>query len=71
MPIMGGEEALKLIRKSENGADTPIVALTAHALVEDQAKYLAAGFDGYLSKPFNKKQFYDILAKFLPSNITH
>jgi PAS domain S-box-containing protein len=52
MPVMDGFEALKIIRAMPDGAaQTPIVALTAHALVEDRERCLAAGFDGFLTKP--------------------
>ncbi|MDK9718702.1 MAG: ATP-binding protein, partial [Trichlorobacter sp.] len=55
MPVMGGEEALYLIRQEEQqrGFHTPVIALTAHALRGDKERLLAAGFDGYLSKPLN------------------
>ncbi|MCE1226671.1 MAG: ATP-binding protein [Geobacteraceae bacterium] len=53
MPVMGGDKALQQIRHLEqtSGGHIPIIALTAHALRGDQEKLLAAGFDGYLSKP--------------------
>jgi CheY-like chemotaxis protein len=55
MPKMNGLEATRRIRQSERqdgrGAHMPIVALTAHAMVEDHRRCLAAGMDGYLSKP--------------------
>lgn len=55
MPEMGGEEALRLIRQEEQQrcTHTPVIALTAHALRGDKERLLAAGFDGYLSKPLN------------------
>lgn len=58
MPVMGGEAALHQLRQmeSESGRHVPVVALTAHALRGDQERLLAAGFDGYLSKPLNLKE---------------
>ncbi|MBI6872857.1 response regulator [Clostridium aciditolerans] len=55
MPILDGIQTTKIIRKSEENNDsrTPIIALTAYALKEDKEKFLNAGMDNYISKPFN------------------
>ena len=44
----------------------PIVALTANAMSGDQERCLAAGMDGYLSKPFSQEKLHEVLARWLP-----
>ena len=53
MPELGGVEATQRIREAERplGRHTPIVAMTANAMEGDRERYLAAGMDGYVSKP--------------------
>lgn len=53
MPIMGGIEAMVQIRALDNvlARGLPILALTAHAMAGQKDEYLAAGMDGYISKP--------------------
>ena len=53
MPEMGGEDALAAMRKAPELRDLPVVAVTARAMKGDREKYLAAGFDDYLSKPID------------------
>jgi osomolarity two-component system sensor histidine kinase NIK1 len=55
MPNMGGLEATIAIRRreSQGGRHLPIVALTAHAMIEDRDRCFEAGADAYVPKPFN------------------
>jgi two-component system cell cycle response regulator DivK len=51
LPGMDGIEVLQQIRQDSRLRHTAVLALTAHAMTGDREKYLAAGFDEYVSKP--------------------
>ncbi len=51
LPGMDGNEVLARIRADERIRRLPVIALTAHAMAGDRERYLAAGFDDYISKP--------------------
>jgi signal transduction histidine kinase/ActR/RegA family two-component response regulator len=61
MPEMDGCEATKYIRKNMSlpASVTPIIAITANALVGEEEKYIAIGMNDYISKPFSQKILYE------------
>lgn len=63
MPVMNGIEAMKIIRSNDKWNKVPIIALTAHALIEDQEKFITLGMDDYLSKPIDSKKLYYTVLK--------
>ncbi|MCB0332002.1 MAG: response regulator [Bdellovibrionales bacterium] len=65
MPEMNGDEAARKIREMVSGKDIPVIALTAHAMSGDREKFLAAGMDAYLSKPFKKKELLQLIGDVL------
>ncbi|MBW8035080.1 MAG: response regulator [Planctomycetes bacterium] len=69
MPNMNGYEAVAAIRKA--GFDVPIIAVTANAMKGDEEKCIKAGCDDYISKPINRINLYDVIAKYLtPVNMS-
>jgi len=57
LPGINGIAALGQIRDDPAIRDTPVIAVTASAMTQDRQKIMAAGFDGYQSKPINVKDF--------------
>jgi two-component system cell cycle response regulator DivK len=56
IPKLDGYEVTRRLKSREEFKETPIVALTAHAMKGDRAKALEAGCEGYISKPINIRE---------------
>jgi len=66
MPEMDGMEATQKIRALPSGVNgIPIVALTAHALPGDKKRFLSAGMNDYLTKPVNRAEMLDRIARWV------
>ncbi len=65
MPVMGGMEAAKKIRASQQEKRCPIIALTANAQEKDRTAALAAGLDDYITKPIDPPAFEQTVRKWL------
>ena len=70
MPVMEGVEATIRIRefeKSNSRRRTPIIALTAGALLDEKEKCFQAGMDDFITKPIDTDELYKVLTLYLPS----
>lgn len=67
MPEIDGIQATLQIRSmpDKQKAMIPIIAFTAHFMKEDAAKYIAAGMNDYLSKPFDEEKLYEIVTRYI------
>jgi len=73
MPGMDGLEATLAIRAKEDktGQHVPILAMTAHAMQEDRERCLAAGMDGYLTKPIDKTRLFAEIERLVMMKPSH
>lgn len=65
LPGMSGIDALRIIRKHRTLAKTPVIALSAASMVEDIETSMNAGFDAYITKPFDIQDFKQTIEKIL------
>jgi two-component system, cell cycle response regulator DivK len=68
LPGMGGIEALQRLRANPATSAIPVIAVTASAMPQDRHQIMAAGFNGYQSKPISVKGFLQTVRQMLPSD---
>jgi two-component system sensor histidine kinase/response regulator len=64
MPEMDGYEAARHIRAQERFAGLPIIAMTAHALMEERQKAMEAGMNDHISKPIDPQAMFEVLSHY-------
>ncbi len=61
MPVMTGYEAIRIIKSTQKGLKTPIIAISASAFVEDKKKVLESGVDSFVRKPFKEYEIFEAI----------
>ncbi|RZI44474.1 PAS domain S-box protein [Herbaspirillum sp. HC18] len=69
MPEMDGHEATRRIRSDARFDGMPILAMTAHAMVEERERCFAAGMNDHLAKPINPAELYGAIARWCPQYV--
>ena len=70
MPGMDGTAACRLLKGTPETSRIKIIALTSFAMQGDEEKFIAAGFDGYLSKPINTRDLPILIKQWLKGKVT-
>ena len=65
LPDIDGIEALRRIRDDRALDAVPVIAVSASVMPDDQQKIVTSGFDAFVTKPINLKQFLDTVKRFL------
>jgi len=65
LPRMNGIEALRVLRSDARTRAIPVIAVTASAMTHDRKKIMAAGFDGYQTKPIRVRELMDAVREML------
>ncbi|MEJ7668435.1 MAG: response regulator [Casimicrobiaceae bacterium] len=63
LPGMNGIDALHLLRADAATAAIPVIAVTASVMQQDKKQIMEAGFDAYIGKPINLKEFLDTVQR--------
>jgi len=70
MPGMDGTTACSILKGATETCDIKIIAFTSFAMQGDEEKFIAAGFDGYLSKPVNTRELPILIKQWLKGEVT-
>ena len=65
LPTLSGFEVLEVLRQDERTAGIVVIAVTAYAMSGDRERLMAAGFDGYLSKPIDVRTFVSDVERYV------
>jgi CheY-like chemotaxis protein len=69
LPELDGVQVLERLREEERLRDVPVIALTAHAMSTDRARFLRAGFDEYVAKPItDEKELHEKIDRLVSSD---
>lgn len=66
MPVMGGFAVIRELRETPELSKLKVIAVTSFAMKGDREKALEAGFDDYVTKPIDTRQFVELVKNFLP-----
>ncbi len=67
LPGMDGLTAAGILKRDQLTKDIPIIALTSHAMKDDKERIMAAGCDGYITKPIDTREFPKMVGRFINS----
>ena len=67
LPGMDGLTAAGILKRDQLTKDIPIIALTSHAMKDDEERIMAAGCNGYITKPIDTREFPKRVASFIGS----
>ncbi|WP_240923928.1 response regulator [Mariprofundus ferrooxydans] len=68
MPVMGGLEATRVLRKNPRFRELPIIAMTANAMADDRERCLQAGMNDHIAKPIHPATLYDTLLRWIDAS---
>ncbi len=69
MPVMDGFEALKFLKEQPSTKNIPSIAITSYPMRDGRHGFLNFGFDDYISKPINMKEFMSVINRYLRTGI--